>query len=232
MDKWSGYPVYKRLQSLTAKAITSHLQIWFNLLAWPSTIRSDGGPQFCGYFKEWCAAHNIVHELSSPYNPKSNGLAEAAVKNIKYLLSKCLSTGQDCDQAIYEWRNVPRSDGYSPAQLLFGRRQYTSLPVATPHHQFYDVGEAMKAKDEKFSASKECHDQHKSFLPPLEVGQGVIVQDPHSGKWADEAIITSIRPDGLSYELSSNGRSLLCSRKMLRVELHQFHISSSPYSIF
>ena len=116
-----------------------------------------------------------MHELSSPYNPKSNGLAEAAVKNIKFLLSKCLSSGQDCDQAIYDWKNVPRSDGYSPAQLLFGRRQYTSLPAAPSHHQFYDASEAMKAKDEKFLASKECHDQHKSLLPPLEVGQGVIV---------------------------------------------------------
>ena len=105
VDKWSGYPVYKKLQSLTAKAITGHLQVWFNLLGWPSTIRSDGGPQFCGYFRNWCAAHNITHELASPYNPKSNGLAEAAVKNIKFLLSKCLSTGQDCDQAVYEWRN-------------------------------------------------------------------------------------------------------------------------------
>ena len=44
----------------------------------------------------------------------------------------------------------------------------------------------------------------------------MIVQDPNSGLWADEAIITSIRPDGLSYELSSNGRTLLRSRKMLR----------------
>ena len=120
VDRWSGYPVYRKLGALTAKAITGHLQTWFNLLGWPSIIRSDGGPQFCGYFKEWCVAHNIKHEVSSPYNHKSNGLAEAAVKNIKYLLSKCVSSGQDCDQAIYEWRNVPRSDGYSPAQLLFG----------------------------------------------------------------------------------------------------------------
>ena len=50
----------------------------------------------------------------------------------------------------------------------------------------------------------------------LQIGQGVIVQDPNSGLWADEAIITFIRPDGLSYELSSNGRTLLRSRKMLR----------------
>ena len=218
--------MYRKLGALTAKAITGHLQTWFNLLGWPSTIRSDGGPQFCGYFKEWCADHNIHHEISSPYNPKSNGLAEAAVKNIKYLLSKCLASGENCDQAIYEWRNVPRSDGYSPAQLLFGRRQYTSLPSSTHHHQFYDIDAAKKAKDEKFVAAQECHDQHKSFLPPLQIGQGVIVQDPTTGLWADEALITSIRPDGLSYELTANGRTFLRSRKMLRPLPNFVHFTS------
>ena len=85
----------------------------------------------------------------------------------------------------------------------------------------------MDAKDKRFMASKECHDQHKSFLPPLEVGQGVIVQDPHSGQWADEAVITRIRPDGLSYELLSSGRSFVRSRKMLRV-LPNFVAFTSP----
>ena len=42
-----------------------------------------GGPQFLGPFKAWCEHNNILHELSSPYNPRGNGLAEAAVKNVK-----------------------------------------------------------------------------------------------------------------------------------------------------
>ena len=182
VDKWSGYPVYKKLQALTAKAITNHLQVWFNLLGWPSFIRSDGGTQFCGYFREWYNSHNINHKISSPYNPKSNGLAEAAVKTSKHLLSKCLATGQDCEKAIYEWRNVPRSDGFCPAKLLFGCRQYTSLPIATAHHELCDIKKAKIAKDDNFHAKMECHDQHKKILPSLEVGQAVIAQDPHSKK--------------------------------------------------
>ena len=90
VDKWSGYPVYKKLQALSAKAITSHLQFWFNLLGWPSVIRLDSGSQFCGYFHEWCTKHNIQREISAPFNPNSNSLAEAAEKNIKHLLSNCL----------------------------------------------------------------------------------------------------------------------------------------------
>ena len=125
VDKWSGFPVFKRLQSQTTKAITDILAGWFNILGWPSSVRTDGGPQFCGPFRDWCNANSITQELASPYNPKANGLAESAVKNVKLVLSKCGETGQDPQRALYEWRNLPRSNGYSPAQLLFGRRQYT-----------------------------------------------------------------------------------------------------------
>ena len=64
----------------STKAVIDILESWFNVLGWPSSIRSDGGPQFCGPFCDWCQTNNIKHELSAPYNPKSNGLAESAVK--------------------------------------------------------------------------------------------------------------------------------------------------------
>ena len=75
VDKWSGFPLFKRLQTQSTKAVTDILESWFNVLGWPSSIRSDGGPQFCGPFRDWCQKNNIKHELSAPYNPNSNGLA-------------------------------------------------------------------------------------------------------------------------------------------------------------
>ena len=92
--------------------------MWFNLLGWPSSIRSDGGPQFRGDFLDFFLKHDIRHELSAPYNPKSNGLAEAGVKSVKNILKKCLSCGANADFILY----VPRSDGYSPSQLMLGLR--------------------------------------------------------------------------------------------------------------
>ena len=88
-------------------------------------MRSDGGPQFWGDFFAFCHKHGIRHKLSAPYNPKSNGLAEAGVKSVKNILKKCVSSGADSDFMLYEWRNVPRADGYSPSQLMFGRSQQT-----------------------------------------------------------------------------------------------------------
>ena len=128
VDHWSGYPMYHLLLSLTSTSIIKTLSTWFNLFGWPSSIRSDGGPQFCGEFSCFCVSHDIKHEVSAPYNPKSNGLAEAGVKSVKNILRKCAVTGSSADSVLYEWRNVPRADGYSPAQLMFGRAQRTSLP--------------------------------------------------------------------------------------------------------
>ena len=120
--------MYQLLHSLSSSSIIKTLSIWFNLFGWPSSIRSDGGPQFRGEFSTFCVSHDIKHEVSAPYNPESNGLAEAGVKLVKNILRKCATSGSSADTALYEWSNVPRADGYSPAQLMFGRAQRTSLP--------------------------------------------------------------------------------------------------------
>ena len=83
VDHWSGYPIYSVLCTLSFESIIKVLTGWWNFLGWPTSIRSDGGPQFCGDFPKFCLKKNIKHELSAPYNPKSNGLAEADVKSVK-----------------------------------------------------------------------------------------------------------------------------------------------------
>ena len=57
----------------------------------------------------------MKHALSSPYNPESNGLAEAAVKNIKSIITRCNKEGENVKLAIAAWRNMARPDGVSPS---------------------------------------------------------------------------------------------------------------------
>lgn len=57
-------------------------------------IISDGGPQFISeefrkFTKEW----GINHEISSPYHQHSKG--EAAVKQIKLMMKKCMKEGSN-----------------------------------------------------------------------------------------------------------------------------------------
>ena len=128
VDQWSGYPMYQKLTFTTTSAIIKVLTGWFNTLGWSNVIRSDGGPQFRSEFGKFCEGNSIVHELSSPYYPRSNRLAESGVKIVKTLLQKCLHERGDMQQVLYEWRNMPKTHGFSPAQLLFGRSQNMLLP--------------------------------------------------------------------------------------------------------
>ena len=49
---------------------------------------SGGGPHFQSGFEQWCKNRMSKHELSSSYNPQSNGDAEQAVNTVKGILKK------------------------------------------------------------------------------------------------------------------------------------------------
>ncbi|MEL6359074.1 MAG: DDE-type integrase/transposase/recombinase, partial [Bacteroidota bacterium] len=216
VDQWSGFPLYKRLGATTVKAVTDILSSWFNMFGWPASIRSDGGPQFSSAFTQFCKCHGIDHQLSSPYNPKSNGLAESAVKSVKYILSKANETGENADNMLYNWRNTPRADGYSPAQLLFGRRQKTSLPML-PHH-FLPVSyqEAAQAKDKSFLNINKWQKLFVLIMALIKPGSKVLLQDPKTGYWDQEAYVKEARADKQSYIVTSAGKEFIRSRFMIR----------------
>ena len=143
-------------------------------------------------------------------------MAEAAVKNVKHLLQKCSVTRESANKALYSWRNVPRIDGYSPAQLFFGRRQLTNLPVLQKQYEQCDFSAAKKAKDSSFLKSAEYYDIGKVNLPPFPPGQPVVIQHPKTGKWDSSGIVVGIRPDKNSYTVNCGGRIFIRSRQMLR----------------
>ena len=76
------------IKNTNSANIIKILKKWFNILGFPKTIRSDWGPQFRTESDTFCNDNNIIHELSSPYNPSSNGLVEQAFKTAKHLIKK------------------------------------------------------------------------------------------------------------------------------------------------
>ena len=88
VDRFSGYPLVKQLHKTDTGAVIRKMTESFILLGWPRTMRSDGGPQYRTVLDLFCSRNNIKHMLSSAYNPRSNGLDEAAVNQVKLLLEK------------------------------------------------------------------------------------------------------------------------------------------------
>ena len=129
VDQWSGYPMLTQLSSLSYRAIVGHLKTWFNLLGWPQSIRSEGGPQFRGDFVQFCSDNGIEHRLSAPFNPRSNGLAESGVKIVKSILIKCLGEGKDVQRALYEWRNAPRAWLRSSSAFVWQESENAASPA-------------------------------------------------------------------------------------------------------
>ena len=126
VDYYSHYPEIALLTNESSRQVITHLKSLFARYGIPSCCVSDGGPQFASAeFKQFAKDWGIEHKMSSPYYPRSNGLAENAVKVVKRLLGKAADRGEDKYLALLAYRSSPLETGKSPAELLFGRKLRT-----------------------------------------------------------------------------------------------------------
>ncbi|UYV70227.1 hypothetical protein LAZ67_7002242 [Cordylochernes scorpioides] len=73
---------------------------------------------------DFARQYGFTHVTSSPRFPQSNGMAEAGVKIAKLILKK------NQDPSLGLLGSTPLENGYSPAELLMGRKLRTTLPIA------------------------------------------------------------------------------------------------------
>ena len=53
-------------------------------------IRSDQGGEYEAPIGEFCAQHRIIHEVTAPYSPQSNGVAERKNHTLKEMMNAML----------------------------------------------------------------------------------------------------------------------------------------------
>ena len=137
-DQFSGYPHINDTGKTctTQQAITATIDLITHFSV-PEIIYTDGGPQFLqdGAFDKFCQEWGIRHILSSPYMPRSNGHAEAAVKQMKKLIQANLGPNGILNRSsamagLQVFRNTPREPtGLSPAVMIFGHSIRDSVPM-------------------------------------------------------------------------------------------------------
>ncbi len=216
VDRYSGFPFVCELKRTDTGSVIKVLKHWFYDWGVPQVIRSDGGPQFRNEFNTFCKDFHIEHELSSPYNPRSNGLAESAVKATKALLLKCLKTKEDYKSALFEYRNCPRADGFSPSQMFIGRRQKGCLPALTSAYSPIDMKDAEQARMETKRKAAAQLNSHAHPLKELSIGQKVRVQHPLSKKWNVMGEVIDKMEHRPTYTIQTDTKTLKRNRRYLR----------------
>eukprot|EP00731_Ephydatia_muelleri_P017459 Em0010g557a len=200
IDAFSKWLEIKPMQVSTAAVTIKALREIFCRFGLPRVIVSDNGPQFiASEFKDFCTANNITHIRATPYHPKTNGLAERAVRTFKERFSATKMHRDDLDltlqRFLISYRNTPhKSTGRSPAELLLGRRIRTKLNLLKP-----DINHYM---DKALTQQKVYHDTRAKFSS-FSIGDLVWVGRPEGKGYESGCIMRKTRP--LSYIVNVNG---------------------------
>ncbi len=219
VDEYSGWPFAAKMSKTSTEAITEQLSDWFEQFGWPSFLRSDNGPQFRSNYISFCSDHQIQPQFSAPYHSSGNGLAEAAVRNVKHLLTKAGDNKRETGRLLSAFRNMPRADGFSPAELFLGRKLKRQLPMLPaqlePNGKNFTEGRAAREQTKERQSAQ--LNKRARDLPNLTPGQIVFVQDPVSKRWDSLGQVESVRQDGKSYQLmNQEGKQFVRNRRMLR----------------
>ena len=233
-DRLSGWPMVKTFNNgATATKLISALRKIFAATGVPERLRADNGPQYISkelrnFLEQW----SVTISPSSPHYHQSNGHAESSVKAVKHLIIKTTTNGNlDTDEfalGLLEIRNSPRSDGRSPAQVLFGHPIRSNVPA---HKRAY---EKEWQKDEDLCDEKKREIKEKvemkynttaKSLPEFQIGSHVNIQDHRTGRWSHPGVVVKVGMNRQYLVKKKNGRLVWRNRRHLR---QQYPIIPNP----
>ena len=145
------------------------------------------------------------------------GLPEAAVKNAKQLLTKCKEDRSSFQAALADWRNIPRADKSSPAQLMFGRRlKKSKLTMLPSQREAINKVQADKNKDDLAQQHLDYFNIRTKPLSFFEPGDLVRVRNAISGKWDNIATVIKRRQDNRSYIIAIGNKEYTHGGRLLK----------------
>ena len=181
----------------------------------PEEVRSDNGPQYASaefthFAKEW----GFKHTTSSPRFPQSNAEAERAVETTKSLLKK----EKDPSKGLLAYRSTPLACGYSPSELLMGRKLRNAIPTL---HTVLNPSRPDKDKlREREAGSKETQrlnfNQRHNVIPLKSVQPGTPVH------------IKDMRTTGPVAGAAKTPKSYLVETENATVRQNRSHVNPIP----
>jgi len=185
VDYFSNFTEADYLTNTESQSIIMKLKGHFARFVIPKVVVTDCGPQFVAReFSRFAEKWGFQHVTSSPEHPKSNGRAESAVKNIKYMMKKANRQKQDQYEALLELRNTPRQYEKSPAEMMLARRPRTLIPSKPTTSMNTD-----RKSNERNDAVTKSYNKHARDLPPLQRPQPVYYRNPNQPGWNKGRIV-------------------------------------------
>lgn len=216
VDSFSGWFEFELLSNMSSSSVISKLKRLFATHGIPEKLMTDNGTQFTSrefelFTKQW----NFTHLTSSPHYPRSNGLAENAVKQAKQLLEKSKTDNSDIMLGLLNLRNIPRDGMGSPAQRLLSRRTRTTLPTATKLLRPKTVNTAKVTQELKKARQqqKKSHDKSARDLRPLKDGEVIRMQTDKG--FQRLATVKAHRDAPRSYVVTTNNTDYIRNRRHL-----------------
>ena len=232
VDRYSNWISIFHLSSDTSSNIIKALREYCICWGVPQSISTDGAANFTSNeIEEWLRRWGIHHRVSSYYYPRSNKRAEVGVKSAKRMIMNNLGPNgtlhsDKMARALLLHRNCPDPlTGLSPAQVIFGRVLRDHLPLQPGHfsvraewRQTAEMRE--RALAQRHMTKKEALTRGSKDLPPLSLGDIVMVQDQathKAGRWTKTGKIVEVL-DFDSYLIKIDGSNTVTkrNRKFLR----------------
>ena len=222
VDYYSSYLEVEPLKDLSAATTILRVKSAFARHGIPETVVSDNGTQFVNAeFKSFAVTWKFSHITSSPRYPQSNGKAESAVKICKNIMKKAKLVKADTYLALMDYGATPlESMKASPAQLSFGRRIRTRLPVKSSmlDRKTQEQPVVQQRIGDKKEKQQRIYDQHAKKLPDLKPGVTIRMKRPGCTEWSP-AICTKRLNKKRSYSVECGNTKYRRNRRQLRLTL-------------
>ena len=192
IDSYSGWVDYKPLKTMQSSEVISILQTWFSIMGVPEEFQSDNGAQYDSReFKQFEKEYNFTRASSSPLHPQSNGLAERAVQIVKNIIKKCTDDNSSIQMALQNYRNTPRNNILmSPNERLMSRKTRSPIPTSILQLKPKVVVGVTKELECLRKLQKENYDKNAKESESYNVGEQVLIQNPHSKLWKEGTVIS------------------------------------------
>nr|XP_022906822.1 uncharacterized protein K02A2.6-like [Onthophagus taurus] len=205
------------LNSKSIEEIEKKLIILFSTHGIPKQIICDNNPFNSHNFRTFAIEWNFEIKHSSPYYPKSNGLAEKAVGIAKNIIKKANNL-KDIYSGLLEYRCTPVAGlKYSPSEILMSRVLRSKLPtiknILIPKVTYKNAYIEQKQKQQRV---KERYDKQSRKKPLFKAGENVTFQDVQTKTWKPAQEVQRTE-NPRSYNLMTEKKKIVITRNSAQI---------------